>query len=76
MFEHLLNAIQPAGLVLVGAGLVSLIFSERLAALDSLLDSAMVAKVDPDYSRKWVEVTGTVWGVAGLALLFVASRMG
>lgn len=76
MFEHLLNSIQPAGLVLVGAGLVSLVFSERLASLDSLLDSAMVAKIDPEYSRKWVEVTGTVWGVAGLALLFIAAKMG
>lgn len=76
MFEHLLNAIQPAGLVLVGAGLVSLIFSEKLAGLDSILDSAMVAKVDPEYSRKWVEVTGTVWGLAGLLLLFLAHRIG
>lgn len=66
-----MNAIQPAGLVLVGAGLVSLIFSERLAKLDSLLDSANVAKIDPEYSRKWVEVAGAVWGVIGVGLLLL-----
>jgi hypothetical protein len=75
MFDHLVGAIQPAGLILVGTGLVSLVFSERLAALDSLLDSAMIAKVDPEHSRKWVEVAGTVWGVLGLALLFIATRV-
>lgn len=72
MFSHLVNALQPAGLVLVGAGLVSLIFSERLAKLDSLLESAMVAKVDPEYSRKWVEVAGAAWGGFGIVLLFVS----
>lgn len=76
MFSHLLSAIQPAGLVLVGAGLVSLVFSEKLASLDSILDSAMIAKVDPDYSRKWVEITGAVWGGTGLVLLFVAGMIG
>lgn len=76
MFEHLVNAIQPAGLVLVGAGLVSLVFSERLAGLDSLLDSAMVAKVDPEHSKKWVEVAGAVWGGVGVALLFVDRFVG
>ena len=70
MFEHLLNALQPAGLVLIGAGLVSLIFSERLAAFDSVLDSLMVAKVEPEYSRKWIEVSGAVWGAVGVGLLF------
>lgn len=72
MFSHVLNALQPAGLVLVGAGLVSLIFSEKLASLDSLLDSAMVAKVDPEYSRKWVEVAGAAWGGVGVILLFAS----
>jgi hypothetical protein len=70
MFEHFMNALQPAGLVLVGAGLVSLVFSERLAAFDSILDSMMVAKVDPDYSRKWIEVSGALWGAIGIGLLF------
>lgn len=72
MLTNLYNAIQPAGLVLIGAGLVSLIFSEKLASLDSLMDSMMVAKVDPDYSRKWVEISGAVWGSIGVALLFVS----
>ena len=76
MFSHLLNALQPAGLVLVGAGLVSLIFSKPLAGLDSLLDSAAVAKVDPEYSRKWVEVAGAVWGGVGVLLLFVSRLIG
>ncbi|HSK46394.1 MAG TPA: hypothetical protein VLA05_00145 [Coriobacteriia bacterium] len=76
MFSHLLNALQPAGLVLVGAGLVSLVFSKRLAGLDSLLDSASVAKVDPEYSRKWVEVAGAVWGSVGLLLLFASRFIG
>ncbi len=70
MLHSLSNALQPAGLVLVGLGLVSLIFSERLSKFDALLDSAMIAKVDPDYSRKWVEVAGAVWGVIGIALLY------
>lgn len=71
MFSHLVNAIQPAGFVLVGAGLVSLVFSERLARLDSLLESNGIAKVDPEYSKKWVEVAGAVWGVVGVALLLL-----
>jgi len=76
MFSHLLNALQPAGLVLVGAGLVSLVFSKRLAGLDSLLESTAVAKVDPEYSRKWVEVAGAVWGSVGLLLLFASRFIG
>lgn len=76
MFSHLMNAIQPAGLVLVGAGLVSLVFSERLAKLDSLMESAGVAKVDPEYSKKWVEVAGAVWGVVGVGLLMLDRFVG
>lgn len=76
MFSHLLNAIQPAGLVLVGAGLVSLVFSERLAKLDSLLESNGIAKVDPEYSKKWVEVAGAVWGVVGVSLLMLDRFVG
>lgn len=70
MLDSIINVLQPAGLVLVGAGLVSLIFSEPLAKLDSILDSAMIAKIDPEYSRKWVEVAGAGIGVIGLVLLF------
>lgn len=76
MFSHLLNAIQPAGLVLVGAGLVSLIFSEPLARLDSLMESAGVAKIDPEYSKKWVEVAGAVWGITGVSLLMLGRFVG
>ena len=70
MLSHVYAALQPAGLLLVGTGLLSLIFAERLAGLDGLLDSFMVAKVDPEYSHKWVVVTGGVWSIVGLALLF------
>lgn len=70
MLTHLSNALQPAGLVLVGAGLVSLVFSGPLAKLDSLVN-LNAARVDHDYSRKWVEISGAVWGAVGIALLFV-----
>jgi hypothetical protein len=72
MLSHLVNALQPAGLVLIGAGLVSLLFSERLAALDSFLESSGVAKVDPARSQKWVEIAGAVWGAVGVVLLFAS----
>jgi len=73
MLSYLLASLQPAGLVLVGAGLVSLVFSEPLAKLDTLLDSAMIAKVEPSHSRKWVEIAGATWGVFGI-LLLIGSR--
>lgn len=76
MLDSLLTALKPAGLVLVGAGLGSLIFSGPLAKLDSLMESIGFMRVDPDYSRKWVEVAGAVWGVVGVALLIVSYYIG
>lgn len=76
MLNSLITALQPAGLVLVGAGLGSLIFSGPLAKLDSLMESIGFARIDPEYSRKWVEVAGAVWGVVGVGLLIVSYYVG
>jgi hypothetical protein len=72
MLSGFIASLQPAGLVLVGAGLVSLVFSGRLARLDSLLDSAKIAKIDPEHSRRWVEIAGAIWGGFGVLLLFIS----
>ena len=76
MIDSFFAALQPAGLVLVGAGLSSLVFSGPLARFDGMLESAGLVKIDPDQSRKWVEVAGATWGVVGIALLFVSRFVG
>lgn len=75
MLASLVNVLQPAGLVLAGAGLVSLVFSERLAALDDLMKLSLLGGVDPEVSKRWVEVSGAVWGVLGVALLFIGKAL-
>lgn len=76
MVTSLISALQPAGLVLAGAGLGSLLFSGPLAKLDDLLHAIGVPPVDPDHSRKWVEVAGATWGMVGVALLMASHFLG
>jgi hypothetical protein len=76
MLSSLIASLQPAGLVLVGAGLGSLVFSGPLAKFDMILESAGLLKVDTEHSRKWVEVAGATWGAVGIALLFASRFLG
>lgn len=76
MLSSLISSIEPAGFVLVGAGLGSLLFSGPLARIDGILESAGLAKVDTEHSKKWVEVAGAAWGVIGIALLFASRFLG
>lgn len=76
MLRLLGDALVPAGLLLVGAGLVSLMFSERLAHLDSLLVLARRPKPDLKRSQRWVEISGAAWGALGVALLYAERLLG
>ncbi len=69
MLSNVLNALQPAGLLLAAAGIVSLAFSEPLAKLDHFL-AVLTPSVDPAASRKIVEIFGAAMGFIGVVLLF------
>lgn len=76
MLNSLMAALQPAGLLLAGAGIGSLVFSRPLARLDELAESVGFPPIDPDNSKKWVEVAGATWGVVGVALLMASHFLG